>query len=87
MVLFHALPANMSGLSQEQASLIQAQVMIFQRFTKVSNRCFREVVKTPGTRLSEKEMDGLDACVDQDLALSEYLVQKMQDREFVDSGK
>ena len=67
--------------------MIQAQVMIFQRFAKVSNRCFREAVKTPGTRLSEKEMEVLDACVDQDLALSEYLVQKMQDREFVDSGK
>lgn len=67
----------MSGADQ---SLIQAQVMIFQKFAKLAERCFRDVIKAPGAVLSEKEKSGLDACVDQQMALEEYLVQRLQDQ-------
>lgn len=69
----------MSGLGSDQMGMIQAQALIFKKFAKIADHCFREVVKYPGSALSDKEKTGLDACVDQQMAVEDYLVQKLQD--------
>jgi len=78
--------ANMSGQSLDQ-SMLQAQAMIFQKFSKLADRCFRDVIKAPGAALSEKEQSALDACVDQQMALEEYLVQRLQDQAAFEASK
>ena len=67
-------------MTQEQMQMLQAQILLFKRFAKIANKCFKQEVPKPGSELSAKEAFALDNCVDREVEIENVLIQKLQEQ-------